>query len=210
MIDAEPPSGCALCPRLTDFRSSWRCHEPGWHNAPVPTWTPDDGDGAVKLLIVGLAPGLRGGNRTGRPFYGDASGELLFASLMRHGLARDADGHLELVGTAITNAVRCVPPQNRPLAAEVNTCRRFLEATIAQLDQLAIIMTLGKIAHESTIRALGGRIGAHPFRHGVQYKLAGLTVIASYHCSRYNVNTGRLTEAMFDDVLAKAAAYVQA
>ena len=214
MSAAEPPADCGLCPRLFDFRAQWRDREPQWHNAPVPTWLPPEGRAAVQLLLVGLAPGLRGANRTGRPFVGDASGDTLFAALDRHGLACGGldgeNGHgVALIDCAITNAVRCVPPQNRPMAAEINTCRPFLEATIARLPNLRVIVTLGRIAHESTIRALGGRIADHPFGHGARTEIDGLAVLSSYHCSRYNMNTGRLTETMFDAVIAEAAELVR-
>jgi uracil-DNA glycosylase family 4 len=206
---ADPPPDCTLCPRLSGFVAAWREKEPDWHNAPVPSWLPPHDEGAVRLLIVGLAPGLRGANRTGRPFTGDASGETLFAALQRHGLAKGhrpgADGAgVDLIGMAITNAVRCVPPENRPTASEINTCRQFLTPTIAQFSHLGVIVTLGKIAHESTVRALNGQVGAHPFSHGGKTEIAGLTLISSYHCSRYNMNTGRLTETMFDAVIAEA------
>ncbi|CAN0600162.1 unnamed protein product, partial [Laminaria digitata] len=162
------------------------------------------------LLVVGLAPGLRGANRTGRPFTGDYAGDLLYQTLHDFGFAsgefkaRPDDG-LRLVGTAITNAVRCVPPENKPVGAEINTCRQFLVATIAGYKNLKAIVTLGKIAHDSTVRTLGGRVAAHPFGHRTQTELAGFTLFSSYHCSRYNTNTGRLTEAMFRDVFADVA-----
>ncbi|MBO6638393.1 MAG: uracil-DNA glycosylase [Roseitalea sp.] len=203
----DPPLDCALCPRLSGFIATWRQKEPGWHNGPVPTWLPPEGEGAVRLLIVGLAPGLRGANRTGRPFTGDASGETLFGALDRHGLALGhrpgtAGAGVELVATAITNAVRCVPPENRPIAAEINNCRAYLEPTLARFENLQTVLALGKIAHEACIRALGGTVSAHRFAHGAQTALNGVTVVSSYHCSRYNMNTGRLTEAMFDAVMA--------
>lgn len=211
----DPPHDCALCPRLSAFVASWRTREPDWHNGPVPTWLPPQGEDAVRLLIVGLAPGLRGANRTGRPFTGDASGETLFATLDRHGLARGhrpgaAGAGVDLLGTAITNAVRCVPPENRPVAAEINACRTHLEPTLARFDNLQTVLTLGKIAHDACTRALGGRVSAHPFGHGAKTALNGLTIVSSYHCSRYNMNTGRLTEAMFDAVIADIARLVHA
>src|SRR5262249_9791670 len=151
-------------------------------NDPVPSFSGHD----VRLLIVGLAPGLHGANRTGRPFTGDWAGDLLYATLLRHGLARGtyderADDGLELVDCAITNAVRCVPPENKPLPEEIRTCRRFLAATIASLPHLRAILTLGKIAHDSACDALGLRKSAHPFRHGAQYDLKPAALIASYH-----------------------------
>ena len=205
---AEPSYDCPLCPRLHDFVAHWRAKEPGWYNGPVPTFVPPGGDDGVKLLIVGLAPGLRGANRTGRPFTGDFAGDLLYSTLIRFGLARGEfrakpDDGLELVDTAITNAVRCVPPGNKPESSEINTCRGFLSATIERFPNLRAIVTLGAIAHQSTVRALGGRVAAHPFRHGAATGIAGFSVFSSYHCSRYNTNTGVLTEKMFVDVFAE-------
>jgi uracil-DNA glycosylase family 4 len=202
----EPSLDCPLCPRLHDFIAAWRQREPSWHNAPVPTFLPPEGREAVRLLIVGLAPGLRGANRTGRPFTGDFAGDLLYRTLLRFGFARgvfDArpDDGLELVGTAITNAVRCVPPENKPVGAEIATCRGFLTPTIASFPGLRAVLTLGAIAHQSTVRALGGRVAAHPFKHGAATAIGGVTLVSSYHCSRYNTNTGVLTEAMFVSVL---------
>lgn len=211
--EAEPSPDCPLCPRLHGFVAAWRAKEPDWFNAPVPTWLPTAGANSVRLLIVGLAPGLRGANRTGRPFTGDYAGDLLYKTLRRHGLsdgtyqARPDDG-LTLTGAAVTNAVRCVPPENKPEGAEIATCRRFLSATLTQLSELRAVVTLGTIAHQSTIRALGGRVSAHPFGHGAQTDIAGLRVFSSYHCSRYNTNTGRLTEQMFDDVFTQVARFL--
>src|SRR5690606_13926310 len=173
---SEPAPDCPLCPRLHDFIAGWREREPSWHNAPVPSFLPPEGDAAVRLLIVGLAPGLRGANRTGRPFTGDYAGDLLYDTLIRFGLARGRfearpDDSLELVGTAIVNAVRCVPPQNKPTPAEINTCRSFLVPTIARFRNLSAIVTLGVIAHQSTVKALGGRVAANPFKHGGRYEV---------------------------------------
>lgn len=210
-MHAEPSPDCPLCPRLADFRTLWRAKEPGWHNAPVPTFLPPGGEQSVRLLVVGLAPGLRGANRTGRPFTGDYAGDLLYSTLIRFGLARGAflarpDDGLELVGTAITNAVRCVPPENKPTPAEIATCRPFLTATIERFPGLSAIVALGAIAHQSVLRALGMRVAAHPFRHGARHETGGLTLFSSYHCSRYNTNTGVLTEEMFVSVFAEVAA----
>lgn len=209
---ADPPTNCTACARLSAFRDHWRDVEPGWHNGPVPTSLPKEGPDAVRLLIVGLAPGLRGANRTGVAFTGDASGAVLFGALERHGLARDitaAEAGIapELIGTAITNAVRCVPPQNRPTGPEITQCRAHLETTIARFAGLRVILSLGRIAHDATIRALGERVADHPFGHGRQSSVGPLTIVSSYHCSRYNMNTGRLTEAMFDAVVAQAAEF---
>ena len=211
---SEPPHDCPLCPRLHGFIAAWREREPDWFNGPVPTFLPPEGPESVRLLIVGLAPGLRGANRTGRPFTGDYAGDLLYATMKRFGLARGdfearPDDSLELVGAAITNAVRCVPPENKPVGSEIATCRRFLSATIADFPNLRAILSLGVISHQSTVRALGGRVAAHPFSHGGTHAAGGITLFSSYHCSRYNTNTGRLTEAMFVDVFAGIAAYLQ-
>ncbi|RUU03021.1 uracil-DNA glycosylase, partial [Mesorhizobium sp. M7A.T.Ca.TU.009.01.3.2] len=188
--------------------------EPGWFNAPVPTFLPSEGDATVQLLIVGLAPGLRGANRTGRPFTGDYAGDLLYSTLISHGFARGEfkarpDDGLELVGTAITNAVRCVPPENKPVGAEIATCRTFLVPTIARFPNLRAVLALGSIAHQSTVRALGGRVAAYPFKHGGQLPAGGVTLFSSYHCSRYNTNTGVLTEAMFVSVFSQIAEFLQ-
>jgi len=200
----EPARDCGLCPRLAAFRDRWRAAEHEWHNAPVPTWGPRD----ARLLVVGLAPGLRGANRTGRPFTGDYAGQLLYRTMADFGFAsgtydaRPDDG-LTLVDAAITNAVRCVPPENKPTPAEVRTCRTFLSATIAAMPRLAAVLVLGRIAHDSVIAALGGRPAAFRFAHGAVHAVgAGVTLTDSYHCSRLNTNTGRLTEPMFRAVFA--------
>ncbi|PSJ61290.1 uracil-DNA glycosylase [Pseudaminobacter soli (ex Li et al. 2025)] len=210
-LNVEPPRDCTLCPRLHDFIASWREREPQWFNAPVPTFLPPEGQDGVRLLIVGLAPGLRGANRTGRPFTGDYAGDLLYSTLIRFGLARGKfearpDDSLELITTAITNAVKCVPPENKPVGAEINNCRRFLGLNLARLRNLEVVLTLGTIAHQSTVRALGGRVTAHPFSHGGRQQIGKFTVFSSYHCSRYNTNTGRLTEEMFVDVFRQIRA----
>ncbi len=210
---AEPDRDCPLCPRLHGFIAEWRAREPAWFNAPVPTFSAVAGDDTVELLIVGLAPGLRGANRTGRPFTGDYAGDLLYSTLSRFGfssgtfMARPDDG-VELRGAALTNAVRCVPPENKPVGAEIATCRRFLGATIARYPNLRAIVTLGTIAHQSTVRALGLRIADFPFAHGARREAGRVALFSSYHCSRYNTNTGRLTEAMFVDVFAAARAFL--
>jgi uracil-DNA glycosylase family 4 len=207
-MDAEPSRDCPFCPRLVEFRNEWRLTEPGWHNAPVPTWLPPAGEDGVRLLIVGLAPGLRGANRTGRPFTGDYAGDLLYRTLKAFGLARGEfearpDDSLELVGAAITNAVRCVPPQNKPLPVEIATCRQFLTATIARFPNLEAIVSLGAIAHQSVMRALDLKLSAHPFAHGARYEAEPIALFSSYHCSRYNTNTGVLTEEMFRAVFSE-------
>jgi uracil-DNA glycosylase family 4 len=207
----KPGRDCSLCPRLHALRHDWRWREPQWFNAPVPSF----GSPTARLLIVGLAPGLKGANRTGRPFTGDYAGDLLYETLNRFGFAsgtyaaRPDDG-LTLIDARITNAVRCVPPENKPLPAEIRTCRRFLAATITEMPSLRAIVTLGRISHESTIAALDQRRSAAPFGHGARQDLAGLRVFASYHCSRYNTNTGVLTTAMFRAVFAQVRAYLDA
>jgi len=193
-----------MCPRLAEFRHEQRAREPGWHNAPVPSF----GDADAALLIVGLAPGLQGANRTGRPFTGDYAGDLLYATLIAYGFAeghyqaRPDDG-LRLVGCRITNAVRCVPPQNKPLPAEINTCRRFLTTTIETMQKLRAVVLLGRIAHDSTLKAVGLRASQAPFGHGAVHDAGALRLYDSYHCSRYNTNTGVLTPKMFRDVFAR-------
>lgn len=206
-LPAAPPRDCALCPRLAGFRAENRARFPDWHNAPVASFGPLD----ARLLIVGLAPGLRGANRTGRPFTGDWAGELLYATLLRYGLAegryeaRPDDG-LRLTGARICNAVRCVPPQNRPTPAEIAACNPFLAAELAAMPRLRAVLALGAVAHGAVLRALGQRAGAARFAHGALHDLDGLTLADSYHCSRYNTNTGRLTETMFHAVFERLTA----
>ncbi|MCA3625979.1 MAG: uracil-DNA glycosylase [Methylobacterium sp.] len=206
---SEPSGDCPLCPRLAAFRGEWRGREPGWHNAPVPTF----GSADARLLIVGLAPGLRGANATGRPFTGDFAGDLLYRTLIDFGFASGEyraapDDGLTLQDCRITNAVRCVPPQNKPEPAEITQCRPFLEAVIAGMPRLSVILVLGQIAHQSTVRALGEKASRLPFRHAGEVQLSRVTLVSSYHCSRYNTNTGVLTEAMFRDVFARIRALV--
>ena len=200
----DPDPNCPLCPRLAEFRAQSRAKEPDWFNAPVLPF----GDANGKLLIVGLAPGLKGANRTGRPFTGDYAGDLLYATLLEYGFAKGTyqarpDDGFRLVDCRIGNAVRCVPPQNKPLPVEINTCRQFLIATITAMPKLRAIVALGRIAHESTLKALGLRSAAAPFAHGAVHKAGALQLYDSYHCSRYNTNTGVLTPKMFRDVFAK-------
>jgi len=200
----EPGRDCPLCPRLAEFRAQTREKQPDWHNAPVDSF----GDPDAQLLIVGLAPGMQGANRTGRPFTGDYAGDLLYATLLEYGFAtgvyqaRPDDG-LKLVDCRISNAVRCVPPQNKPLPAEINICRQFLVATIATMPKLRAIVALGRIAHESTLKALGLRSAAAPFGHGAVHGAGAIRLYDSYHCSRYNTNTRVLTPEMFRNVFAK-------
>lgn len=206
---AEPGRDCPLCPRLVEFREEWRGAEPSWHNAPVPAFGPED----ARLLIVGLAPGLRGANRTGRPFTGDYAGDLLYSTLLKFGFAtggyeaRPDDG-LALTDARIVNAVRCVPPQNKPTPEEIRTCRTFLSAAVAEMPRLSAIVTLGKIAHDSTLAALGERASRLKFGHGVAGEIGRVRLFASYHCSRYNTNTGVLTPAMFHAVFGAARSYL--
>jgi uracil-DNA glycosylase family 4 len=204
-----PPHDCKLCPRLKTFRESNRVKYPDWFNAPVPSFGPLD----ARILIAGLAPGLQGANRTGRPFTGDWAGDLLYATLLKHGLAKGkyeerADDTLELVDCRIANAVRCVPPQNKPEPGEIKTCRQFLKSELESLPKVNVILALGKIAHDSVCDTLGARKARHPFNHGVSYDIGKFKLISSYHCSRYNTNTGVLTTQMFEDVVGKAKALV--
>ncbi len=206
-FDVSPPRDCPLCPRLAAFRAANKLQYPDFANAPVESWGTSD----ARLLIVGLAPGLKGANRTGRPFTGDYAGDLLYATLGELGLTqgryeRRADDGLTLRDCAIVNAVRCVPPQNKPTPAEIGNCRAYLRLAFDALSRVAVILALGRIAHESVVRALGLRIAAHPFAHGARHDLGDgqPKLFDSYHCSRYNTNTGVLTPAMFRKVLRAA------
>jgi uracil-DNA glycosylase family 4 len=203
---SEPPSDCAKCERLVELRHSLQQEHPSWHNAPVPSF----GDPAAALLIVGLAPGLQGANRTGRPFTGDYAGDLLYATLGKLGLSegrydcRPDDG-LRLSGCMITNAVRCLPPQNKPVGAEINNCRPFLQDQISEMGSIKAILALGKIAHDSVVRTLGAKLKDHKFAHAAVHQIENEpTLVDSYHCSRYNTNTRRLTEDMFEQAVATA------
>ena len=203
----EPDRNCPLCPRLLSFREEARAREPLWFNSPVPSF----GDADGRLLIVGLAPGLQGANRTGRPFTGDFAGDLLYATLIEYGFAsgvyqaRPDDG-LTLIDCRISNAVRCVPPQNKPLPAEIHSCRPFLAATIATMPKLRAIVALGRVAHESMLKVLGLRAAAAPFAHGAIHQAGAVRLYDSYHCSRYNTNTRVLTPQMFRSVFARVRA----
>lgn len=206
-VRSEPDPNCPLCPRLVDFRESARARAPDWFNSPVPSF----GDDKAALLIVGLAPGLQGANRTGRPFTGDYAGDLLYATLLDYGFARGtykarADDGLTLVNCRISNAVRCVPPQNKPLPIEIRTCRQFLIATMESMPRLRAIVALGRVAHDSMVKTLGLRAAATPFSHGAVHPVGNLNLYDSYHCSRYNTNTGVLTPQMFRDVFARVRA----
>jgi uracil-DNA glycosylase family 4 len=208
---SEPGRDCPRCARLVAFREEWRGREPGWFNAPVPAFGPLD----ARLLIVGLAPGLRGANRTGRPFTGDYAGDLLYGTLTAFGFARghyDArpDDGLTLVDCRIANAVSCVPPENKPTPAEINTCRPFLAAAIVEMPRLAAIVALGRIAHDSAVVALGEKRARMPFTHGGAHQAGKVKLFGSYHCSRYNTNTGRLTREMFHAVFADVRRHLDA
>ena len=203
-VEVLPPRHCSLCPRLAAFRETQARAHPEWFNGPVPPF----GDARAELLIVGLAPGLRGANRTGRPFTGDSAGVLLYATLRKYGFAEgdyDArpDDGLELQRARITNAVRCVPPQNKPESSEIANCRRFLAAEISAMPRLRAILALGGIAHHTVLTALGFGRAPFPFKHGRLHRLpCGLTLADSYHCSRLNTNTGKLSPAMFEAIFA--------
>jgi uracil-DNA glycosylase len=208
-VDREVGRDCPRCPRLVAFRHSLREKQPDWHNAPVSSFGP----ATARLLIVGLAPGMQGANRTGRPFTGDYAGDLLYATLARFGFttgdyaARPDDG-VRLVDARITNAVRCVPPENKPVGGEIGQCRVFLKATIARMPNLAAVVLLGRIAHDSAVKALGHAMAAFPFAHGAQHAAGPLTLFDSYHCSRYNTNTGVLTPEMFQAVFAAVRSHL--
>ncbi len=198
-----------MCPRLVAFREAARLRIPEGHNAPVPSFGHRD----ARLLIVGLAPGLQGANRTGRPFTGDYAGDLLYATLAEFGFANDrfaarVDDGLVLSDCLLTNAVRCVPPENKPVGLEIATCRTFLTATIETMPNLRAVVALGRIAHESVLRATAAPLSKNPFGHGAQHDVGGLRLFDSYHCSRYNTNTGVLTPDMFRSVFASVRAFL--
>ncbi len=209
-IRTEPDRDCPLCPRLAGFREANRKREPGWFNAPVPNF----GVASARLLIVGLAPGLKGANRTGRPFTGDYAGDLLYETLIEFGFARGkfearTDDTLDLVDARIINAVRCVPPENKPLPAEIRTCNRFLTAGFGEMPKLSAIVALGRVAHDAVLIALGAKRSKLPFAHGAKHELnEQVTLFDSYHCSRYNTNTGVLTPAMFHAVFRSVRAHL--
>ena len=216
MTEADPGRDCPLCPRLVQFRDGVRTREPSWFNGPVPTFGAPD----AELLVVGLAPGLRGANRTGRPFTGDYAGDLLYATLLATGFASGAydrrpDDGLVLRGCAITNAVRCVPPQNKPLPEEIRTCRAYLQKLIERMEKLRAVVVLGRVAHESVLRAFATKLAAAPFEHGKRHAIlrngaTSLALFDSYHCSRYNTNTGVLTEPMFRQIFETVRGHLDA
>ena len=205
----EPGPDCPLCPRLKDYRGANRAQYPHWFNAPVPSFGPAD----AQLLIIGLAPGLQGANRTGRPFTGDFAGDLLYETLIELGFAQGSyearpDDGLTLVDCRIGNAVRCVPPQNKPLPAEISTCRPFMKAAIDEMPRLRAIVMLGRVAHDSTLKTLGIRAPDAPFAHGAEFQAGAVRLFDSYHCSRYNTNTRRLTPEMFKAVFTSVQSYL--
>ena len=202
----EPDRDCPLCPRLASFREKNRSLYPQWFNAPVPSF----GDTDARLLIVGLAPGLKGANRTGRPFTGDYAGNLLYETLLEFGFAtgeyrQSPDDGLRLRDAMICNAVRCVPPENRPLPEEIATCNQFLRAQIAALPRVCVLLALGQIAHNAIVSAISAKRSAFRFQHGARHVLVNHVLFDSYHCSRYNTNTGRLTSVMFKAVIGAIA-----
>lgn len=203
----EAPRDCPLCPRLVEYRAENARQNPDWWNGPAPSF----GDPNARLLIAGLAPGRTGANRTGRPFTGDHAGWLLYETLKKTGFARgtyDPDGRddLELVDCMISNAVRCAPPQNKPLPVEEATCRPFLQSRLAALPRLQVIVTLGDISRRSILKTLGKPGAAIPAGHGVEGRVGPYLLINSYHCSRLNTNTGRLTPEMFEAIFERAKA----
>jgi uracil-DNA glycosylase len=206
-LRTEPDRNCPLCPRLAGFRAEARAREPEWFNSPVPSF----GDPNAALAIIGLAPGMQGANRTGRPFTGDYAGDLLYATLLEYGFAKGVyqarpDDGLKLVNCRIVNAVRCVPPQNKPLPVEIKTCRSFLAATLATMPKVRAIVALGRIAHDTMLKVLDLRSAAAPFAHGAVHPAGGVRLYDSYHCSRYNTNTRVLTPDMFRSVFAQVKA----
>lgn len=210
-VPPEAPKDCPLCPRLVTYREENARAEPNWFNGAAPSF----GDSTARLVVVGLAPGRTGANRTGRPFTGDYAGELLYGTLKRYGFAEgtyraDPKDGFQLVDAIITNAVRCAPPENKPTPSEIATCRQFLTARLNALPRLRVILALGSIAHESVLRAHGLKPSAARFAHGAEAPLPNArTLISSYHCSRYNTQTRRLTTEMFENVVSRARALIE-
>jgi uracil-DNA glycosylase len=207
---AEPDRDCALCPRLVAFRRANQASYPDYFNGAVPSF----GTADARLLIIGLAPGLKGANQTGRPFTGDFAGDLLYETLNAFGFSRGTygarpDDGLQLHDCMVTNAVRCVPPQNKPVGAEITQCRTFLAARIAAQTNLKAMVALGRIAHETVLRTLGHKLADFKFAHGAMHDTGVAMLFDSYHCSRYNTNTGRLTPEMFRDVFAKVSVHLE-
>ncbi len=206
MIAPEPPRDCRRCPRLVAYRRQNTARHPDWFNGAVPSV----GDPEARLLVLGLAPGVAGANRTGQPFTGDTAGALLYATLIKFGLASaGSSGAPALRDCLISNALRCVPPQNKPTSAEIAACRPYLADRIAALPRLRAAVCLGRIAHDSLLRALGGRPGSHRFAHGARHDAGGIMIFDSYHCSRYNTNTGRLSTEMFETVFAAVRTHLE-
>jgi uracil-DNA glycosylase family 4 len=208
---AEPPRDCPLCPRLVAYRAENRVEHPDWWNGPAPSF----GDENARLLVAGLAPGRTGANRTGRPFTGDGAGVMLYETLLKTGFARGTylarpDDGLQLVDCMISNAVRCAPPGNKPETSEENTCRRFLTARLDALPRLKVIVTLGDVARRNVLKAVGLRASAGAPGHGTEFQAGPYVILNSYHCSRLNTNTGRLTAAMFEAVFERARTLVEA
>ncbi|MTI42388.1 uracil-DNA glycosylase family 4 [Roseibium hamelinense] len=211
-VPADPPLNCNLCPRLVSLRNDLNTAYPDWFNAPVPSFASAD---PPELLIVGLAPGLKGANRTGRPFTGDYAGDLLYETMLEFGFASgqynaDPGDGLTLHGAMITNAVRCLPPENKPTGPEIRTCRPFLLSTLEQNASVRTVLALGRIAHDTFLSTLSLRRASYPFAHGASFDLGvrNLQLFDSYHCSRYNTNTGRLTPEMFKSVFADIRRYL--
>jgi uracil-DNA glycosylase family 4 len=209
MPSPEPARDCPLCPRLVQYRHEQRRLHPEWFNAPVPSFGVAD----PRLLIVGLAPGVQGANRTGRPFTGDFAGDLLYETLKAFGFAEgmyraDPDDGLRLQDAMISNAVRCVPPQNKPLPIEIKACNAFLRSRIESLPRLRAIVALGRIAHDGVLTALNARKSAYPFGHGAEHEIGRVRIFDSYHCSRYNTNTRVLTPEMFQKVFGRVREFL--
>ncbi|WP_310538963.1 uracil-DNA glycosylase [Phenylobacterium sp.] len=208
---AEPPRDCPLCPRLVAYRAANRAEHPDWWNGPAPSF----GDQNARLLVAGLAPGRTGANRTGRPFTGDGAGVMLYETLLKTGFARGVyqarpDDGLELADCMITNAVRCAPPLNKPETSEEATCRPFLTARLAALPRLKVIITLGDVSRRNVLKAIGLKASAGPPGHGTEFRAGPYVILNSYHCSRLNTNTGRLTAEMFEAVFRRARELIEA
>jgi uracil-DNA glycosylase family 4 len=208
---AEPPRDCPLCPRLVAYRATNRADHPEWWNGPAPSF----GDANARLLVAGLAPGRTGANRTGRPFTGDGAGVMLYETLLKTGFARGTylarpDDGLQLVDCMISNAVRCAPPGNKPDTAEENTCRPFLTARLAALPRLKVVITLGDVARRNVLKAIGLKASAGIPGHGTEFQAGPYVILNSYHCSRLNTNTGRLTAPMFEAVFRRARELIEA
>ena len=203
-LDFIAPQDCRLCPRLAEYIDSFKLSDPSWYNGPVPSF----GARTARILVLGLAPGLRGANRTGRPFTGDFAGQVLYDALLKHKFATgsyhpDGQDELNLHDIRISNAVRCVPPQNKPVGAEIATCRQFLQTELSLMPELKALLVLGRIAHETVLRHFELKPSDYPFQHNGRFTLPdGLSLISSYHCSRYNVQTNRLSIEMFDTVIS--------